>query len=239
MDVCVVFVLRTVVWNVKWHEGRKDLNSTKNGSKGKKPRTDKKKSRWVQYFPHPSRPALGPTQPPVQWVKGLFSRPGRGVDHTPPSSAEVKESVQLYLYTLLGLQGCSRVKFTFTLTYYICSFFPGYAGQFLDIPQTLHWEFQTFIDTIHDYLLVSLDHVYIRDWNCLVRLLNNKSDIVVNQLFVLQNPKNRPHFHKSSPLQKVWASLIQFIFSQHLRPLHFFLLVLLFLSALFNDAVSC
>jgi hypothetical protein len=24
MDVCVVFVLRTVAWNVKWHEGRKD-----------------------------------------------------------------------------------------------------------------------------------------------------------------------------------------------------------------------
>jgi hypothetical protein len=41
-----------------------------------------------------SRPALGPTQPPVQWVPGVLSpgvkaRPGRDADHSPPSSAEV------------------------------------------------------------------------------------------------------------------------------------------------------
>jgi hypothetical protein len=42
-----------------------------------------------------SRQALGPTQPPVQWVLGVLSpggktRPGRDADHSPPSSAEVK-----------------------------------------------------------------------------------------------------------------------------------------------------
>jgi hypothetical protein len=41
-----------------------------------------------------SRPALGPTQPPVQWVPGVLSpgvkaRPGCDADHSPPSSAEV------------------------------------------------------------------------------------------------------------------------------------------------------
>jgi hypothetical protein len=42
------------------------------------------------------RPALGPTQPPVQWVPGALSlvvkRPGREADHSHPSSVEVKNA---------------------------------------------------------------------------------------------------------------------------------------------------
>jgi hypothetical protein len=41
-----------------------------------------------------SRPALGPIQPPVQWVRcsfpGAKARLGRDADHSPPSSAEVE-----------------------------------------------------------------------------------------------------------------------------------------------------
>ena len=51
-------------------------------------------------FPHPSRPALGPTQPPIQCVPGLsrVNQPGRGVDHPPPSSAKFEGGVELYIY---------------------------------------------------------------------------------------------------------------------------------------------
>jgi hypothetical protein len=42
------------------------------------------------------RPALGPTQPPIQRVPGALpvgiKRPGREAYHSPPSSAEVKNA---------------------------------------------------------------------------------------------------------------------------------------------------
>jgi hypothetical protein len=51
-----------------------------------------------------SRPALGPTQTPVQWVPGALSlgvqELGREVDHLPPTSAEVKK-MWIYSYTPL------------------------------------------------------------------------------------------------------------------------------------------
>jgi hypothetical protein len=47
-----------------------------------------------------SRPALGSTQPPIQWVTGGsfpgVKRPGREADHSPPTSAEVKK---MWIYT--------------------------------------------------------------------------------------------------------------------------------------------
>jgi hypothetical protein len=70
-----------------------------------------------------SRTALGPTQPPVQWVPGALSlgikRPGREADHSPPSSAEVKEWVDLYLHPQYAFLAWCLVKAQGQLYLYI------------------------------------------------------------------------------------------------------------------------
>jgi hypothetical protein len=58
-------------------------------------------SQWGRDFSQLSRPALGPTQHPIQWVLGLF--PGgkaAGAWSWPPTG--VKERVELYLYSPSG-----------------------------------------------------------------------------------------------------------------------------------------
>jgi len=81
----------------------------------------KKKNPGGDEIFRPSRPTLGPTQPPVKWVYQAFTGgkvwPGRPADHSPPSSVAVMEeetytsthplghtgpvtgSLYLYLYT--------------------------------------------------------------------------------------------------------------------------------------------
>jgi hypothetical protein len=75
-----------------------------------------------------SRPTLRPIQPPIQWVPGAISpgvkRQGREADHSPPSSAEVK-NVWSYTFTpplrlhgvVLSYRTKHRVNFTFACTF--------------------------------------------------------------------------------------------------------------------------
>ena len=55
---------------------------------------DSRQRQEIFVFSKTSKPALGPTHLPTQWVPGAISpgvkRPGRDVNHLPPSTAEVK-----------------------------------------------------------------------------------------------------------------------------------------------------
>jgi len=80
-------------------------------------------SRWERDFPHLSRPALGPIQPPVQWVLGLSrgkDRPGRDAYPSPLLVRWSRNSRAIPLLPLWviravqSLSACTRVHFTFT-----------------------------------------------------------------------------------------------------------------------------
>jgi hypothetical protein len=67
--------------------------------------------------------ALGPNQPPIQWVSGALSlgvkRLRREADHSPPSSAEVKECVELYLHSQYVFTAWCLVKYRDYFTFII------------------------------------------------------------------------------------------------------------------------
>jgi hypothetical protein len=64
---------------------------------------DSRRGLGIFLFTTACRTALGPTKPPIQWLPGALSlgveRPGREADHSPLSSAEVKERMELYIHS--------------------------------------------------------------------------------------------------------------------------------------------
>jgi hypothetical protein len=61
-----------------------------------------------------SRPALGPTHPPIQWVRGALSlgvkRPECEADCTPPSSAEVRNEWSYTSFSQFAFMAWCSVK---------------------------------------------------------------------------------------------------------------------------------
>jgi hypothetical protein len=88
-------------------------------------RFDCRRGLGIFLFTTASRMALGPTQPPIQWVPGFLSlrvkRPGREADHSPPSSTEVKNAWNYTSTPQYAFMGWCLVKhrdnFTFPYLY--------------------------------------------------------------------------------------------------------------------------
>jgi hypothetical protein len=120
---------------------------------------DSRRRLRIFLFTTASITALGPTQPPIQWVPGALNlgekRPGREADHSPPSSAEVKnawsytstpqyvfmawclvkhrDNFNFYLYPVVKVNS-SNLLFTLCLTFNICFFIfvsHGFKGKFI------------------------------------------------------------------------------------------------------------
>ena len=78
------------------------------------------KSQLGQDFPHPSRPALKPTQRHIKWIHGHSRGGGEAVGawrwpHT-PFVGDVKERVELPLLPLWAFMTCYRMNFSLPLS---------------------------------------------------------------------------------------------------------------------------
>jgi hypothetical protein len=115
---------------------------------------------WKMFlFSTASRPALGPTQPPIQWYRGLFprglKRQGLEADHSPPSSAEVKKGGAIP--PLPHMSSWHRDKFTFLLHNHYMGVFEDETAVWMVIRESLGTDIY-LIDPSFDTIEYSLSN---------------------------------------------------------------------------------
>lgn len=88
-----------------------------------------------------SKPAVDPTQPPVQWYRGYFVRcnaASRRTNHSPPSSVEVKNSWSYTSTSTYVFITWCLIKYKGKLYLYLNSLFIFYSCAFLSFTSTPH-----------------------------------------------------------------------------------------------------
>jgi hypothetical protein len=120
------------------------------------------------HFSISSRPALGPTQSPIQWVVGAVSPgvkwQGREADHSPPTSAKVKKTTCYYSLQI-------------TITHRLASratFFTALLGNIFQ-----QWMFFYSHARINSVLTAGCSLLYSLSENCTEKTASNRSSVVV------------------------------------------------------------
>jgi hypothetical protein len=81
-------------------------------------------SQWGRDFPHLSRPALGSTQPLVQWVPGLShgkEQLGHDADPSPPSSVMVMKGYSYTSTPPIGCMACTEPQCLYKGALFTCT----------------------------------------------------------------------------------------------------------------------
>jgi hypothetical protein len=170
-------------------------------------------------FTTASRPALGPTQPPIRWVPVALSLGvkwlGREADHSPPSSAEVKNAWNytslpqyafLTWFSVKKAQGQLYLTFTFSLLGSTAQFRPWPPPQSSSVIRL------NFLEASQQFSFYRLEFLAPRP----TPILEDQASVFISPRgIVAQLYPQAPGTHFSRVLRHAWVTVGLFLFPGH------------------------